>query len=60
MDVLDKEDKYSIESDVGDDVLEDDINDDIIENDVVDDDDMGNPFNVDSKLDDVSDEELDE
>ena len=55
MDVPEKEDKVAIELDLEDDVLEDDINDDIIENDVdVDvDDDMVNPFNVDSKLDDT-------
>ena len=52
-----EEDKDVVESDVGEDVLEDDI----IENDVDDDDgDMANPFNVDSELDDVSYEELDE
>ena len=49
-----------VELDVGDDVLEDDINDDIIKHDGDDDDDMANPFNVDSKLDDTSNEDLDE
>ena len=37
--------------DIEDNALQDDIDDYIIENYVVDDDDMANPFNLDSKLD---------
>ena len=40
-------------------VEEDDIDDDIIENHSDDNDDMANPFNFDSELDDMLDEELD-
>ena len=46
-----------VESNIGNNVLEDDINDDIIEND---DDDMENPLNVNSELDDALDKELEE